>query len=39
MRHIFFSKNCSNTETYSFADIDAIQILDKGNHHSLPALL
>ena len=39
MRHISFSKNCANTETHSFADIYAIRILDKGNNHSLPALL
>ena len=39
MRHIFFSKNCANTETDSFFDIYAIQILDNGNNHSLPALL
>ena len=35
----FFSKNCANTETQSFADIYAIRILDKGNNHSLQALL
>ena len=39
MHQIFFSKNCTNTETYSFADIYAIRILDEGNNNSLPALL
>ena len=39
MRHIFFIKNWANTETHLFADNDAIQISDKGNNHSLPALL
>ena len=38
MRHNSFSKNCTNTETHTFADIYAIRILDKGNNHSLPAL-
>ena len=38
MRHIFFSENCANTETHSFADIYAIRILDEGNNHPLPAL-
>ena len=32
----FFSKNCANTETLSFADIYALRILDEGNNHSLP---
>ena len=38
MRQIFFSKNCVNTETHSFADIYEIQIVDKENNHFLPAL-
>ena len=37
--HIFFSKNCANTETHSFADIYAIQIFDERNNHTLLALL
>ena len=36
---LFFSKNCANTESHSFADIYAVRILDKGNYHSSPALL
>ena len=38
MRHILFSKNCSNTETYSFT-IHAIRIFDELNDHSLPVRL
>ena len=33
----YFSKNCTNTETYSFADIYAIRSSDEGNKNSLPA--
>ena len=39
MRQMFFSKNCANRETPSFADIHVIQIFDEGNNHSLPALV
>ena len=39
MHHNSFSKYCANRETHSFADIYTIRILDKGNNHSLPALL
>ena len=38
MYHIFFSKNCANTETLSFVDIYAVRILDEEYNHSLPAL-
>ena len=36
MRHVFFSKNCANTEPQS---IYAISIFNEGNNHSLPTLL
>ena len=39
MSHIIFSKNCANTETYSFADMYATRMLYEGNYHSSPALL
>ena len=40
MGHMFFSKNCVNTETHSFADIEFLfKFLDKENNHYSQALL
>ena len=39
MHQGFFSKNCANTESHSFADIWTTQIFDEGNNNSLLALL
>ena len=39
MRQTFFSKNCTNTETHSFADIYATRILDEENDHSFLRLV